>query len=57
MNPCECQAELGDTARIAEVSFVFSLSCTVLGSHCGICVNVKLYIIEANVDKRVCKLV
>ena len=27
MDRCECQAELGDIARRAEVSFVFSLSC------------------------------
>ena len=38
-NPCECQAEWGNIAKIAEVSFV-SLSC--IGQHCGICVNVKL---------------
>ena len=32
MDPCECQAELGDIARIAEVMCL----CHVLGSHCGI---------------------
>ena len=26
-DPCECQAELGDIARIAEVSFVSSYVC------------------------------
>ena len=39
-DPCECQAELSDIARTAEVSFVSSV-CHVLGGHCGTCVNVK----------------
>ena len=34
----ECQAELVDIARVAEVSFVSS--CHVLGGHCRICGNV-----------------
>ena len=38
-----CLLELGDIARIAEITFglLLGLSC-ILGGHCAICVNVNL---------------
>ena len=45
-DPCECQADLGDIARMqgAEVSFVSSSKFVMYwaASYCRICVNIKL---------------